>query len=437
MPLGTDIVKISRMERVISPQIPKKIFTENEIAYINTKNNKAQSSAGIFAAKEAVLKAFGTGIALPLNEVEILHAESGAPYLSLLGNAKAYSDNNGFTGWEISISHDGEYAVAVAMACADKLAGAHIKIAQKLKYAPQNAITRDVAKNLLSPRKSSTHKGDYGRLYVLAGSIGLTGAAIMACTSALKCGAGRISLGCAKELNNIFEISLKEVMTKPLQSKDGLIVKDDLEKIIANAKNADMCLIGPGLGRSEDLTYIVKTLITSDMTTPLVIDADGLNAISEEVAMLQNHKMPITITPHIGEFARLTGLSAEEILKDTQKHALEFAKKHNVTVVLKSHQTVVASPGGEVYINILGNPGMATGGTGDVLAGAVASFGAQGKSALEAALLGVYIHSYAADLGAYTLGEYSLTPSDITDNLAFAIKNTVEEMQTLCVHGQK
>ena len=115
MPLGTDIVKISRMERVISPQIPKKIFTENEITYINTKNNTAQTSAGIFAAKEAVLKAFGTGITLPLNEVEILYTESGAPYLSLLGKAKAYSDNNGFADWEISISHDGEYAVAVAM----------------------------------------------------------------------------------------------------------------------------------------------------------------------------------------------------------------------------------------------------------------------------------------------------------------------------------
>ncbi len=432
MPLGTDIVKISRMERVITPEIPRKIFTENEIAYINTKTNKAQTSAGIFAAKEAVLKAIGKGITLPLNEVEILHNEKGAPHTRLSGKAKQYCEDAFIGQLEVSISHDGEYAIASAYSYIDPIYSACAKPLMKFANAPLNAISPETVQKLLSPRSSSTHKGNYGRLYVLAGSIGLTGAAIMSCISALKCGAGLISLGCAKELNTIFEIAMKEVMTKPLDSKDGLICKNDCHKIMAEVKSADLCLIGPGLGRSEDLTHIIKTILTSDITTPIVIDADGINAVSEDVSMLEGHKMPVIITPHIGEFARLTGISAEDILKDTEKNAKDFAAKHNVVVVLKSHKTVVASPEGEVYVNVLGNPGMATGGTGDVLAGAIASFAVQGKSPLQAALLGVYIHSYAADIAVCSTGEHSLTPSDIIDYIPRALKVTedsVKEMQ--------
>ena len=217
---------------------------------------------------------------------------------------------------------------------------------------------------------------------------------------------------------------MKEVMTKPLKSKDGLITKDDCHKILCEIENADLCLIGPGLGRSAELTHIIRSVVGSESTTPLVIDADGLNAISEDTSILENHKMPIILTPHIGEFSRLTGVSCEEILREPKKYALEFAKKFNVVLVLKSHKTLVAEASGAIYENVLGNPGMATGGTGDVLAGAVASFAAQGKSPLEAALTGVYVHSYSADIASFKTGEYSLTPSDIIEHLPLAIKAT-------------
>lgn len=424
MALGTDIVKISRIEHLIKDGIPEKVFSAHEILYINSKKNKAQTAAGIFAAKEAVLKALGCGITLPLRDAEILHDENGAPYLMLNGKVDEYSKTAGIIKWEVSISHDGEYAIASATGSVDKVFLMCSEPLKKLKDAPQNAITPQMIGKYLPKRNTSTHKGNYGRLYVLAGSVGLTGAAIMACTSALKCGTGLISLGCAEELNAIFEISMKEVMTKPLKSKNGLITKDDCHKILEEIQNADLCLIGPGLGRSEDLTCIIRNIISSEFTTPLVIDADGLNAISEDTSILENHKMPIILTPHIGEFARLTKVPCEEILKEPKKYALEFAKKFNVVLVLKSHRTLVADPSGAIYENVLGNPGMATGGTGDVLAGAVASFAAQGKSPLEAALTGVYVHSYSADIASFKTGEYSLTPSDIIEHLPLAIKTT-------------
>ena len=432
MALGTDIVKIKRIEHLIESGIPRKIFSESEICYIDSKKDKAQTATGMFAAKEAVLKAVGCGITLPLNEVEICHNEKGAPLVKFYGKARECIEKNFLTVWEISISHDGEYAIASAMCQIDREAAMCLEPLKKLENASENAITPKMVQTCLPVRNTSTHKGNYGRLYVLAGSMGLTGAAIMACTSALKCGTGLISLGCARELNTIFEIAMKEVMTKPLESKDGLIVKDELKTIISEIQNADVCLIGPGIGRSSDLTYVVKSIIASDITTTLVIDADGLNAISDDTSVLEGHKMPLIITPHIGEFSRLTGVPSEEILKDTTKYAKEFAKKYNAVAVLKSHRTVVASPEGEVYENVLGNPGMATGGTGDVLAGAIASFAAQGNTALTAALCGVYIHSYAADIAVLKTGEYSLTPTDIIDYIPRAIKATqviTKEMQ--------
>jgi len=409
----------------MAEKIPDRIFSKEETKYINSKKNKAQTAAGIYAAKEAVLKAVGCGITLPLNEVCVFHYENGAPYLSFGEKVNEYLKNRGLIHWEISISHDGEYAMASAWCHGGSHETDCLAPLLKFKDAPQNAITPDVAKGLLTKRNSQTHKGDYGRLYVLAGSKGLTGAAIMACTAALKCGAGLISLGCAQELNSIFETSMWEVMTKPLKSKNGFISKENKDTVLGAIQSANLALIGPGLGRNGEITELVKSIVSSENQTPLVIDADGLYAISQDTSVLCGHKMPIILTPHIGEFSFLTGLSPEEILSDTEKHASLFAKKYNVVLVLKSHRTVVATPEGNTFVNVLGNPGMATGGTGDVLSGTVASFAAQGIALENAALLGVYIHSYGADLAAIKTGEYSLTPSDIIDYIPHAIKATI------------
>ena len=423
MALGTDIVKISRMESVIFPEFPRKIFTENEIAYINTKNNKAQTSAGIFAAKEAVLKAFGKGITLPLNQVEILHLEGGAPRIKLLGAVADFAGEKGFEEVEISISHDGEYAIACAYARINNYALCHQKALFKLKNCPRDTITPELIAPLLPKRKSDSHKGTYGRLYIVAGSLGLTGAAIMASKASLICGAGLISLACPKELNTIFETALTEVMTKPIPSREGLISLEGAEDILKNVSASDLCLIGPGLGRGDEITKIVQIVI-ENTSKPIVADADGLNAISHNTEILKKCKAPVIITPHIGEFAALTGMDIPTILENPQMHALAFARRYNTVVVLKSHNTVVASPDGRICVNRLGNPGMATGGSGDVLSGAVASFAVQGIDPFEAALLGVYIHSLAADMASFEKGEYSLTPGDILEYIPYAIKYT-------------
>lgn len=436
MPIGIDTVKISRMHHLVQRGLPEKVFSPTEREYILSKANPEQTAAGIYAAKESVLKAMGTGITVPLNEVCIAHSPQGMPHVSLRGKALQTAVCMGIDEFELSITHDGEYAMAAVWSETDMYLKYFTKAIKRLDSAPHNAITPEIITKLLPLRESATHKGSYGRVYVLAGSEGLTGAAIMACTAVLKCGAGLISLGCARELNTIFEISLKEVMTKPLASTEGIICRKDEDKIYAEAKNADICLIGPGLGKSKDINQIVKNILSME-NTPCVIDADGLNAIAEDMTMLQNHKSELILTPHIGEFARLSGLSAEEILATPADVASEFARKYRVTLVLKSHQTVVATEKGAVYVNMLGNPGMATGGTGDVLSGAITSFAAQGRSMEEAALTGVYLHSLAADMASCRKGEYSLTPSDILEYLPYAIKYSQKEMLPRCVLGQK
>lgn len=421
MSLGTDIVKISRIERLIKDIIPSKIYTEYEREYISASPKKAQTAAGIYAAKEAVLKCLGKGILLPLNDICIMHRKDGSPYILMTGAVLQCAQENGIEDIEISISHDGEYAIAYANAHTDNKLTIYNKIMEKLKCAPANAILNE---NALKPRKDSTHKSDYGRLYVVAGSVGLTGAAYLACTSALRCGSGLITLACPDELNSIMECKLTEVMTKPLKSKDGHISQNAIADILSDIKKSDVCLLGPGLSRNEDITAITDVII-SNSSVPMVIDADGLYALSKNMDVLYSAKQSIILTPHIGEFSYLTGLNTAEILNDTKKHGTEFAKKYGVTLVLKSHKTIVCTPDGKCFENILGNPGMATGGTGDVLSGCIASFLGQGLSTADASKMGVYIHSLAGDMASQEKGEYSLIPSDIIDYIPYAIKRSV------------
>jgi len=422
MYIGTDIVKVSRMEGLLKNGVPAKVFTEYEKEYINSKSDKLQTAAGLYAAKEAVLKAMGKGITLPLNDVCIKHRSTGEPFIELSGDTYEFSKKIGIESISISISHDGEYAISTAYACVNKYFEYYKKALDKFLSSPDNAIRPEIISKLITKRNSDTHKGNYGKLYILAGSVGLTGAAVMSCNSALKCGAGLITLGCASELNSIFECKLTEVMTKPLDSLNGIITDKDIGTILKDVSSADVCLIGPGLGRNDDIRSIIRSVL-ENTTTPCIIDADGLNAISLDIEMLNDRKCELILTPHIAEFASLCGIDKSIILKHPYKYAKEFATKYKVILVLKSHQTIVATPNGDLFINILGNPGMATGGTGDVLAGCIASFAVQGINLCDAALVGVYIHSLAGDMASYEKGEYSLTPSDIIDFLPYAIKN--------------
>ncbi len=277
-------------------------------------------------------------------------------------------------------------------------------------------------KGIIPLRKPNSHKGDFGHVFILAGSCGLTGAAYLASEAALLAGSGLVTLGIPKSLNPIMEVKLTEVMTKPLaETEEFSLSLKALGQINKVLPGIDALAIGPGLSRNYQTQELVHKLLLS-VSKPLVLDADGINALIGKLRILSNLKGELVITPHPGEMSRLLNLNIAEIQKDRSKIAGDFAKKHKVVVVLKGHRTVVADASGRTYVNETGNPGMATGGCGDILTGIIASFLGQRMSAFEAAKLGVYIHGLAGDIAAKEKGQVSLIATDILDKLPQALK---------------
>jgi len=275
----------------------------------------------------------------------------------------------------------------------------------------------------LPKRKKETNKGDYGHVFIIAGSPGFTGAAALCSKAALLCGSGLATLGIAKGLNTILARKLTEVMTKPLpETSAGTLSEKAFAQIMEFSKKADCVAIGPGLSREPGTQKLVRKLIVS-LRKPVVLDADGLNAIAGCAPLLKRALAPVVVTPHPGEMARLTGLPVNASLGGKERVAKTFANKYNVVCVLKGHRTVVARPDGKTYVNNTGNPGMAKGGTGDVLTGMIASFIGQGIGPFEAASLGVYLHGLAGDLAAKEKGEASMLASDLLDKIPEAIKS--------------
>lgn len=276
----------------------------------------------------------------------------------------------------------------------------------------QNLITEEYVRQILPQRPPDAHKGISGRAAVLAGSMGLTGAAALCTLGALRGGAGLVTLGIAASLHPIMEVKLTEVMTKPLPEIDGgAIGIDALPAIGELIKACTVLALGPGLGRQDETMETVRELV-AQAECPLVIDADGLNALAGHTNLLRQAKALPVLTPHPGEMARLTGLSIEMLNQDRLKSVRKAALEWESIVVLKGAPTLVAFPDGEVYINQTGNQGLATGGTGDILTGLIAAFIAQGLSSHEAAIAGVYIHGLAGDLAAST-GMIGMAAGDV------------------------
>ncbi|MCK4261602.1 NAD(P)H-hydrate dehydratase [bacterium] len=285
-----------------------------------------------------------------------------------------------------------------------------------------NLLTADDIRPILPQRRGDSHKGDYGHVLVLAGSTGLTGAAALTSLGALRSGAGLVTLGIAESLNPIMEVKLTEVMTKPLpETKDGTLSLKAEEGILRLVKKIDTLAIGPGLSTSEETSELVRRLITK-VEKPMVIDADGINAISGNISILKNAPGPRIITPHPGEMARLIGRSKEEVQNDRIGISQEVAEETAATVVLKGARTIISDSESNVYVNPTGNPGMASGGMGDVLTGMIASFLGQGLGEIESAQVGVYLHGLAADIAREKKGELALIATDILDSLSEAIK---------------
>jgi NAD(P)H-hydrate epimerase len=266
------------------------------------------------------------------------------------------------------------------------------------------------------------HKGTFGKVAVIAGSTGMTGAACLTASAALKSGAGIVTVGIPSSLNPILENKLTEVMTYPLKDTGlGSLSRDCIKDIPDFLRDKDVLAIGPGLGKEDDI-YDILEYILAKHSIPIVLDADGLNHISRNLRLLIDYKAPVVITPHPGEMARLTGMTVEEVSLQPVEVALDFAKKTNVTVLLKGAASIVANPQGEVYINNTGNCGMATAGSGDVLTGIIAGLIAQKYEAYDAAVLGTFMHGLAGDEAANGKGQDSLTALDILENIPLAIK---------------
>lgn len=273
----------------------------------------------------------------------------------------------------------------------------------------------------LKKREKDTHKGDYGHLFIIGGSPGLTGAVCLSGISALKSGCGLVTIGIPEGLNNIIEIKLTEVMSLPLpETEDHYFSLRAFDKAIEFIeKKADSVLIGPGISLHSETKKFVKKIIP-EIKKPVVIDADALKIISEELELLKFLDKPI-LTPHPGEMSYLTGMKINEIQKEREKVAEDFAKKYNVIVVLKGYRTVVTD-GERTYINLTGNPGMAKGGSGDVLSGIIGGLLAQEEDKFISAKYGVLIHGLAGDIAVKEKGEISLIPSDIIEKLPVVFK---------------
>lgn len=266
-------------------------------------------------------------------------------------------------------------------------------------------------------RREDSHKGDYGRVFVLAGSKGMTGAAYLASQGALYSGSGLVTNGIPESLNPIMETKLTEVMTLPLEETDDQSLSLKAKpNILGFAKKCDVVAIGPGLGSDGSTKMLVAELL-AEIEQPVVLDADGINALEGDMEVLRKRGFRTVITPHPGELARLMRKDVEEIQSNRSDMARSVAEVTGAVVVLKGHRTVVANPEGKLYVNETGNSGMASGGTGDILTGMIASFIGQGIDDYSSAVCAVYIHGMAGDIAAEEVGQFSMTASDILDFL--------------------
>jgi len=274
---------------------------------------------------------------------------------------------------------------------------------------------------LLPRRSPHAHKMECGRVLVVGGSTGLTGAAALCARAAMRSGAGVVTLGVPARLHDIMEVKLTEVMTVPLpDGGSGSLAEEAAGEVLSLQDRFDVLALGPGLGREEETVRAVWKILAR-WEKPLVLDADGLNAAALRPDSLEERAFPTVITPHPGELGRLLGEDPREIQRDRLGSALEASRRFGCVTVLKGANTLVVSPGGKVFINPLALPGLATAGSGDVLTGAVASFLAQGAEPLLAAACGVYLHGKAAQIASSVVGPVGFLAGDIVSHLPLAL----------------
>lgn len=277
---------------------------------------------------------------------------------------------------------------------------------------------------LLSRRKLNVHKNDFGHVLVLAGSKGMLGAAALCGLSAMRAGAGLVTIGVPESLNSVFQKKISAViMTLPLkETSEQAISQSAFHQIKPLFSKFNVIAIGPGLTTHPGTRQFILKIIAAS-PVPLVIDADGLNSLADRLDVLTKTATPKILTPHPGEMSRLIKTTKDEIERNRSSIAKDFVKKYNCTLLLKGHQTVVASASGKIYVNKTGNPGMATAGCGDVLTGIIAAFLAQGLSDFDAAKYGAWLHGTAGDLAAKAKTQLALIATDLIDHIPQAVKS--------------
>jgi hydroxyethylthiazole kinase-like uncharacterized protein yjeF len=389
--IGVDAVSVDRIALAVSrsgPGFLNKVYTTAEQTYCA---GDAERLAGRWAAKEAVIKCFdGTGICFPRRRIEVLPGPNGAPRARLIGDSRGAQV-------EVSITHHSQLAVATA----------HLEMpeAQTLLPAP-DAVS-------IPARPLDAHKGTFGTAVVLAGSLGFTGAAYLSSTAAARTGAGLVRLLVADTIYPILAAKVTEVMATPVtEVAPGAVGHAAYLSILRQMESSEVGIIGPGLGRDSSTWRLVVDLATR-AKCPLVIDADGLNALADSPRSKGKLGKNRVLTPHPGELSRLTGKTAEAINADRPAAARKAAKDWGAIVVLKGAHTVVAHPDGRTSQDPHEVPALATGGTGDVLSGIIGGLIAQGSDPFVAAVTGVYVHASAGRRIAHRLGDSGLLAGDL------------------------
>ena len=286
-----------------------------------------------------------------------------------------------------------------------------------------HTITEDIVKTLIPARQPDGHKGTFGTLHSVCGSYGMCGAAEFSAKAAMKSGAGLVRMSVSDSVYKILATRMAEPVYSICtpEGEDNLNLQS-VRGVLKDIKKADCVLIGCGSGNTS-VTYALLENIIETAQIPVVRDADGINALSQNIDILRNANCEIVLTPHYGEMARLCGLSVDELMTDRIGLGKKFASEYGVTLVLKGANTLVFSPDGRIYVNQNGNDGMATAGSGDMLAGIIAGLVCQGALAFDGAMAGVYIHALSGDITAKQMTSYSMTVADMLANLhlAFAI----------------
>ena len=402
----------------------------------------AQYGKDILQADVIVDALFGTGLrnsvsGLYREAIELMNA-SGRPIVAV----DIPSGIDGTTGLVLGTAVRAYITVTFAFAklghvlypgaeCTGRLVVADIGIPSQLMETASgfDFLNEDAVRPLLQRRDRQAHKGHFGHCLIIAGSTGKTGAAALSANSAIRAGSGLVTLAVAESIHHILEMKTTEVMTFPLPDGGKGYLSGgafpDIEKLSAGK---DAIAIGPGLDLRQGTQELVQKLVET-LDLPLVIDADALNALAEDITVIKRKKSKqVILTPHPGEMSRLTGSQIADVEAARISVAQEFASNYDVFVVLKGARTIIASPTGEVAINGSGNPGMASGGMGDVLTGILVSLLGQGYSAWDACRLGVFLHGYAGDMVADEKGEIGLNATDVLEKLPYACNTLLRRM---------